>query len=44
MDKAPTKYPSKYVDFANVFLPKLTAEFPDYMKINNHAIELVDNW
>ena len=37
------KVPSKYADFINVFLPKLAAEFSEPTKINNYAIELVDD-
>ncbi len=44
MDKAPTKVLSKYADFTDVFSPKLAIELPKHIKINNHAIELVDNW
>ena len=43
VDKAPTKVFSKYGDFANIFLLKLVIELFEYTKINNHAIELVDN-
>ena len=43
-DKASTKVSSKYADFANVFLPKLTAKFLKHIKINDYAIELVDDW
>ena len=42
-DKASTKVPSKYTDFADLFLSKLAAKLPKYTRINNHAIELVDN-
>ena len=42
-DKALTKVFSKYVDFADVFLPKLVTEFLEHTRINNHAIKLVDN-
>ncbi len=42
-DEAPTKVPSKYADFADVFSPKLTAELPEHTEINNHAIESVDD-
>ena len=38
-----TEVLSKYNDFANIFLPKLTIELPKYTNINNHAIKLVDN-
>ncbi len=43
-DEAPTKVPSKYVDFADIFSPKLAAELPEDTGINDHAIELVDDW
>ncbi len=43
MDKAPTKVPSEYADFADVFSTKLTAELLEHTGINNHAIELVDD-
>ncbi len=43
-DQAFSKVPSEYVDFADVFSPKLTAEFPEHIEINNHAIELMDDW
>ncbi len=44
MDEAPTKVPSKYADFADVFSPKLAAKLLEYTGINNHTIELVDDW
>ena len=44
MDKAPIKVSSKYANFADVFLPKLAVELPEYMRINNYTIELIDNW
>ncbi len=43
VDEAPTKVPSEYADFADVFLPKLAAELPEHTGINNNAIELVDD-
>ncbi len=43
-DEVSTKIPSKYADFADVFSPKLTAALPEHTGINNHAIELVDDW
>ncbi len=43
-DEAPTEVPSKYADFADVFSPKLAAELPEHTGINDHAIELVDDW
>ena len=42
-DKTSIKVASKYVDFADIFLPKLAAEFLKHIKINNHAIKLVNN-
>ncbi len=42
-DKASTKIPSKYADFADVFSPKLAIEFRKHTRINNYAIELVDD-
>lgn len=43
-DKVPTKVSSKYADFADFFLPKLAAELLEHTRINNYAIELVDDW
>ncbi len=43
-DEAPTKVASEYTDFADVFSPKLAAKLPKHTKINDHAIELVDDW
>ncbi len=43
-DEAPTKVPSEYTDFVDVFLPKLAIELPEHTGINDHAIELVDDW
>ncbi len=42
-DEAPTKVPSEYADFADVFSPKLAAELSEHNKINDYAIELVDD-
>ena len=42
-DKAPSKVPSEYVDFADIFFLKLATELPEYMGINDHIIELVDD-
>ncbi len=41
-DKAYIQVPSKYADFADVFLPKLAIELSEYMEINDYAIKLVD--
>ena len=42
-DEAPTKVSSEYVDFANIFSPKLAAELSEHTRINNYAIKFVDN-
>ena len=42
-NEAPTKVPSKYGDFADIFLVKLAIELPKHMETNNHAIKLVNN-
>ncbi len=36
--------PSEDSDFLDVFLPKLAAELLEHTEINDHAIELVDDW
>lgn len=36
--------PSKYVDFAAVFLPKLAVKLSKHIRINDYAIELGDDW
>ena len=41
-EKAPTKVPNEYVDFADVFSPDLASELPEHTGINDHAIKLVD--
>ena len=43
-DKAVIKVSSKYTDFIDIFLLKLAIELLKHTKINNHTIELVDNW
>ncbi len=43
VDEAPSEMLSEYADFADVFSPKLAVELPEHTRINNHAIELVDN-
>ena len=42
-DKAATKVPSKYANFADIFSSKRVAELPEYTKINDYAIKLVDD-
>ena len=34
---------SKYTDFVDIFSPKMVAKLLEYMKINNHTIELINN-
>ena len=41
-DEAPTKVPSKYADYADVFSFDLAMELPENTGINKHAIELQD--
>ena len=43
-DEAPNKILNKYANFTDIFLPKLAAKLLEYMRINNHAIELIDDW
>ncbi len=43
-NEAPTKVLREYVDFADVFSPKLAVELPEHTEINDYAIELVDDW
>ena len=43
-DEAPTKVLSEFADFADVFSLKLAVELSKHTRINNHVIELVDNW
>ncbi len=38
-NKALTKIPGEYADFADVFSPKLTAELSEYTGIKDHTIE-----
>ena len=42
-DKAFSEVPSKYADFADIFSLKLAAELPKHTRINDYAIELVDD-
>ena len=37
-----TKVPTEYLDFADVFSPDLTSEFPKHTGINDYAIKLVN--
>ena len=42
--KISIKVPSKYANFANIFLSKLTVELSKYMDINNYTIKLINDW
>ena len=42
-NKASTSIFIKYSDFADVFFPELASELPEYTKINDHAIKLVND-
>ena len=41
-EKASTKVPAEYLDFADVFSPDLASELFEHNGINDHAIKLVD--
>ena len=43
VEKAPTKIPNEYVNFANVFFPDLASKLSMYTEINSYAIKLVDD-
>lgn len=43
VDKTFQKVTSKYVEFRDIFLPKLFVKFSKHRNINNHIIELVYN-
>lgn len=42
-NKTPTKVPSEYAYFKNIFSPKLAIELLDHIAINNYTIKLVNN-
>lgn len=42
-NKAFTIVFNKYIDFADVFLSKLTIKLLKYIKINNYIIEFIDD-
>ena len=44
VNEAPTYIPTEYSNFANVFSPELASKLLKHIGINDHAIELVDNW
>ncbi len=41
-DKAPTKIPTKYSDYADVFSSDFAIELPENTGMNKHAIELIE--
>ena len=43
-DEVLTKVSSKYADFVDVISPKLATQLSEYMRINDYAIKLVDDW
>lgn len=43
-NEASTKVFSKYTNFKDILLPKLTMDLPDHTSINNYAIKLVNDW
>lgn len=43
VDEAPLQVSSPYANFANLFSSNLVAELPKHTKMNNLAIEFVDN-
>ncbi len=43
-DEAFTEVPSEYIDFADIFSPKLAVILPEHTGINNYAIKLDDDW
>ena len=40
--EAPTKVPAKYLNFTDLFFSDLAFKLPKYIRINNHAIKLVN--
>ena len=40
VEKAPTKVPAEYLDFADVFFPDLVTKLPEHIEINTHIIDL----
>ncbi len=41
-DKAPTKIPAEYSDYADVFSSDLAMELPENTGMNKHTIELIE--
>ena len=44
VNEALTSIPIEYSDFADIFSPELASELLEHTGINDHAIELVDDW
>lgn len=42
-DEALTIVLSKYADFTSIFSPNLINKLPEYIKINNYAINLIES-
>ena len=42
-EKAPTKVPAEYLDFADVFSPDLATKLPEHTEINTHTIDLEES-
>lgn len=42
-DESPVKVPSEYANFPDIFSLNLGIKLPKHTRINNHAIELVEN-
>ena len=42
VEEAPTKVPTEYLGFADVFSPDLAFELSEHTRINDHTIELVN--
>lgn len=43
IDETPTAIPSEYANFADIFSSDLITELSEYIKINNHAINLIED-
>ena len=42
VEKALTKVPAKYTDFADIFFLEFASQLPEYTEIKDHAIKLID--
>ena len=43
VDEAPIKISSKYADFIYIFSSKLAAKLSEHIRINDHAIKLLND-